>query len=126
MSKKGTTKKHTAEQERIAALKLKFLEYFRELPLQNLAAAHIGRDQDTISSWKATDTEFSEQIRIAKSAWALKNVKGVRSKEWLLERIMRDDFAQRQELTGKGGKDLPTPILNIDTNVSSNNSDKKD
>lgn len=104
-------KKITEEQKRIAELKLKFLEYYRDLPLQNLAADSIGRDDDTISRWKAKDSEFAEQIRIAKADWAKKNVKGVRSKEWLLERVMRDNFAQRTEVTGKDGKDLiPTPI----------------
>lgn len=36
-----------------------------------------------------------------------------------LERKKKDEFSLRQELTGKDGKDLPTPIL---TNVRSNNS----
>lgn len=33
---------------------------------------------------------------------------------------------QRNEITGKDGKDLPTPILKINTDVLRNNSDKED
>lgn len=91
-------------------LKEKFLEYYKELPNQRLAADYIGRDEDTIIAWKKDDSDFSEQVSLARAAWALTNTKRVRSKEWLLERIMKDHFAPRQELTGKDGKDLPIPI----------------
>lgn len=70
--------------------------------------------------------EFLEQVENAKAEWAMKNVKRVRSKEWLLERVMRDNFSPRQELTGKDGKDLPVPIMAIDKNVHRNDGDKKD
>lgn len=115
----------TGEQKRIQDLKEKFLAYFKELPLQNLACAYIGRDDDTISRWKKDDAEFAEQVDNAKAEWAMKNVKRVRSKEWLLERVMRDNFSQRQELTGKEGKDLPTPIIQL-SDVHRNDSNKKD
>lgn len=118
------------EQEKIAELKTKFLEYYRELPIIRLAAASIGRHEDTVHLWKKDDSEFSEQIEKAKAEWTMKNVKVVRDKKWLLERIMRDDFAQRQELTGKDGKDLPTPILSVNPKVedaiSDNHSDEED
>lgn len=116
----------TREQQTIKELKAKFLEYFKELPLQNLACAYIGRSDETITSWKKTDLEFLEQVENAKAEWAMKNVKRVRSKEWLLERVMRDNFSPRQELTGKDGKDLPVPIMAIDKNVHRNDGDKKD
>lgn len=47
--------------------------------------------------------------------------KNLNSSQWYLERKKKDEFSQRTETTGKDGKDLPTPILN----VSTNNSDKK-
>lgn len=93
-------------------LKEKFLEYYRELPVQKLAGESIGKNEDTILLWKKQDSDFSDQIDIARAEWAKRMSKGVKSKEWLLERIMKDHFAQRNELTGKDGKDLPTPILN--------------
>lgn len=76
-------------------LKDKFLDYFRKLPIQKLAADYIGRSEDTISDWKKDDTEFANQIATAKSEWALDKVGKVRSKEWLLERIMNDHFSAK-------------------------------
>lgn len=99
------------EEDNIQELKIKYLEYYRELPVQRLAAAKIGRSDDTIQRWRKEDAVFAVQTDEAKADWAMRNAKGVRSKEWLLERVLRDQFAQRQELTGKEGKDLPTPIL---------------
>lgn len=89
--------------EQIAELKIRFLEYYKELPIIKLAAGWIGRTDDTITNWRKEDPEFSEQIDIAKSEWAKKTTKQVRSKEWLLERIMKDHFAQRNEVTGEDG-----------------------
>ena len=59
------------EQERIARLKLEYLDYYRELPVQKLAAASIGRDDDTIIRWRGQDQEFAEQVQQARAAWAL-------------------------------------------------------
>lgn len=110
--------------QEIARLKQRFLKYFSELPIQHLAGASIGRDADTISRWKAEDAEFAENIAKVKAEWALRNVKKVRSTTWLLERVMRDEFAERKELTGRGGKDLPTPLL-AKIDVHRNNSTKQ-
>ena len=104
-------------------LKDKFIEYFSKLPIQKLAADYIGRSEDTIIDWKKADIEFANRIATAKSEWALDKVGKVRSKEWLLERIMKEQFAQRTELTGKDGKDLPTPILG--NALPSDNSNKE-
>lgn len=40
--------------------------------------------------------------------------------KFVLETLDRENYSKRSELTGKDGKDLPTPIIN----VSSNDSDK--
>ena len=85
-------------------LKKKFLEYFKQLPIQKLAADYINRSEDTITDWKKDDQDFSDQIASAKSEWALKKVKGIKSKEWLLERLMKDHFSPRSEITGKEGE----------------------
>lgn len=74
-------------------LEEKFLEYFRQLPVQKLAANFIGVDQDTILNWKKRDKQFSDQISAAKAEWALSHAKRIMSSEWLLERILRDQFA---------------------------------
>jgi hypothetical protein len=83
--------------------KEKFLEYFKQLPVQKLAANYIGVDEDTISLWKKADSEFSDQIDQAKADWAMRKSKGVKSNEWLLERIMKDHFAEKKP----GEKDDP-------------------
>lgn len=110
----------------IAKLKEKFLKYFAELPVQALAANYIGRDQDTISLWKSRDEGFSEAIDNLRAEYALKNIKQVRSKEWILERVIRDQFRPPQLRTDitSGGK--PIPILGGITNdVHTNNSDSQ-
>lgn len=91
-------------------LKIKFLEYFSEVPIQRYAAAFIGRSEDTITDWKRADSEFSDQVELAKAEYLRKQLGKVRSREWIIERLFKDHFAVRQELTGKDGKDLPTPI----------------
>lgn len=104
-------------------LKQKFLEYFAKLPIQKLAADYIGKSEDTICDWKNADPEFSNQIATAKSEWALDKVGKVRSKEWLLERIMKDHFAPRSPLLDETGK--PIPILGGISNVHTDNSAEK-
>lgn len=76
----------------------KFLEYFKQLPVQKLAAASIGVHENTIINWKNEDCDFCDQVEMAKAEWALKNVKQVRSREWLLERLLRDQFGQNNQV----------------------------
>lgn len=87
-------------------LKEKFLEYYKELPVQKLAGESIGRNEDTISAWKKQDPDFSDQIHMARAEWAKKQSKGIRSKEWLLERVLKDHFSPRSELTGADGEEI--------------------
>ena len=80
----------------------KFLEYFRQLPIQELGANFIGVDENTITRWKKDDQEFADCIASAKSSWALDNARRVRSKEWLLEREMSNHFKERKEVEVSG------------------------
>lgn len=111
-------------QDDIPALKEAYLKYYRELPVQLLAAAKIGRTDDTILNWRKADPEFDRKVEEAKADWAMEHAKKVRSREWLLERVMKQHFAARTELTGADGKDLPTPI--VDIHVPDNHSVPKD
>ena len=86
--------------DKIALLKEKFVKYYRALPVQKLAAAAIGKDEDTIIRWKKTDAGFADQIGFAKADWAMTKTKKIKSEEWLLERIMKDHFSPRNELVG--------------------------
>lgn len=74
------------------ALKQKFLEYYAEVPIQKYAGAYIGRDEDTISRWKQEDADFADQIELKKAEYLRQNLKEVKSKEWILERLFKDHF----------------------------------
>lgn len=41
-----------------------------------------------------------------------------KASEFVLERLKKQEYSTRQELTGKDGKDLPTPIAVINTDTS--------
>jgi hypothetical protein len=92
--------------------KKRFLEYFADVPVQKIASNYIGVHENTILDWKKTDPDFCAQIEFLQGEWIRQNVKEVKSKEWLLERLFRQHFSQRTEITGADGKDLlPTPLL---------------
>lgn len=106
-----TTKAAQRAEEKKRELKEKFLEYYRELPVQKLAAAYIGRDEDTIIVWKHEDRDFSDQMENARAEWARRKSKRVKSEEWLLERVMKDHFAPPKNETDIRIKELPKPLL---------------
>jgi len=112
-------------QDTIKELKERFLVYYRQLPHKTLAANSIGRSLDTINSWEKSDQAFSAQVLEAKADFAQTNMKRVRSREWVLERVLKEEFSERKEMTGKDGKDLPTPLLTGVIDVRSNNSTEK-
>lgn len=87
--------KHSKE---LSKLKRKFFEYYGKLPVQKLAAEFIGKDEDTITNWKKNDKKFSDMLGSLKSEWVLENVGKVKSAEWLLERILKEYFAEKKEV----------------------------
>lgn len=87
-----------------------FLEYFSQLPIQELGANFIGVAENTITNWKKEDQDFCDCIDRAKSQWAMDNAKRVRSKEWLLERVMSNHFKERKQVE----VNIPTPLLGED------------
>lgn len=91
-------------------LKEKFMEYFRKTPIQKFAAAYIGRDENTITLWKKEDQDFCDCIERAKADYVSEKLNRVRSNEWILERVFKGDFAQRNEVTGADGETLQ-PVL---------------
>lgn len=100
-----------------------FLQYFADVPVQKIGASYIGVSEDTIIDWKKADPVFASQIDFLQGEWIRKNVKEVKSREWLLERLFRQHFSERKEITGADGKDLlPTPIMGGNSkNVPGNN-----
>jgi hypothetical protein len=96
-TEKPKVKKKTSRKPKINKLQAKFLEYFRVVPIQKYAAAHIGRSEDTITDWKAQNSDFSDQIEKAKADFVKDKLGGVKSNEWILERLFKDHFAERKE-----------------------------
>jgi hypothetical protein len=117
----------TADEIR-ADKKKRFLEYFADVPVQKIASSYVGVHENTILDWKKADPDFCDQIEYLQGEWIRKNVKEVKSKEWLLERLFRQHFSERKEITGADGKDLlPTPIMGGKSkNVSGNNNIPED
>lgn len=87
--------------DKLVPLKASFLEYFRDVPIQKLAAAYIGRDEDTILRWKKEDADFADQISKAKAEWARKNVKAGGQKQRVAAqahytgRLLREEDSRR-------------------------------
>jgi hypothetical protein len=79
-------------------LKEKFLEYYRELPVLKLAAESVGRNEDTAIRWKKEDPDFAYQVVLARAEWAKRQSKAVKSKEWLLERVLKEHFSEKKEI----------------------------
>jgi hypothetical protein len=107
----------------IAKKKELFKQYYRQLPIIKLCAGKIGVHKTTVYNWLEEDTTFATQLEELKYEFAMENLPQVKNREWVLERILREHFTPRTEITGKDGKDLlPTPIMGGKSkNVSGNN-----
>lgn len=106
----------------IARKKEEFKVYYRQLPIMKLAGGKIGMHYTTVYRWVEEDPIFATQLEQIKYEFAMENLPQVKNREWVLERILREHFTPRVEMTGKDGKDLlPKPIAPIN-NVSGNNS----
>lgn len=96
--------------EDIVRLKDEYVEYYTDVPVQKYAAMAIGRTEETVIEWRASDPDFSNRVEKARAAWVKKKAAKVKA-EFALERLEKDIWAQRTELTGKDGEPLPAPIL---------------
>jgi hypothetical protein len=88
----------TSQRQRLTQLQQKFLEYFREVPIQKYAAAHVGRKEEAIIDWKSKNPNFANQIEDAKAEFVKSKLGGVKSNEWILERLFKDHFAEKKEV----------------------------
>lgn len=101
------------EQEKVIK-KQNFLEYYKQLPVLKLAAASVGKSDDTIRRWRDEDAVFAAQIDFLKAQWALEKSKTIKSTEWLLERVLREEFypPKREEILNEDNEfRLPTIII---------------
>lgn len=109
-TKSGRSSKHIRQ---LSKLKRKFLEYYAKLPIQKLAAEFIGKDEDTITNWKKKDKKFSDRLGMAKSEWALEKASKIKRPEWLLERIMKEHFAEKTEVENSENSELDKTLDRI-------------
>lgn len=92
-------------------------KYLRAGNSQKDSALLAGISEDTFYEWMKK-SEFSEPIKKAEKECKARNIaiiqkaaeKSWQAAAWYLERKFKDEFSLRNELTGKDGKDLPTPI----------------
>lgn len=114
MSKAKVSKRPNKAAE-IARLKELYIEYYSDVPVQKYAAMAIGRDEDTIVLWRKADPEFSGRVEMARAFWVRKKATRVKA-EFALERLEKEVWSERKELTGKGGGPMeiaPTQIMDV-------------
>jgi hypothetical protein len=112
-------------EERKKELKKMYLEYLSDIPVHRWASKYCRIDEDTSKNWRDADKEFSEACEVKISEFVRRTAKRA-NPQFQLERLLKDDFAQRTELTGKDGKDLKTVLVEFikpdgeskDTNTS--------
>src|SRR4051794_36335493 len=98
MPKDKSKQRNQDQLAEIARLKEQYIFYDGQVPIQKLAAGFISRDEDTIITWRNADPELADAVAQAKSDWALSKVRATRDTKFLLERILKDDFAQKVEV----------------------------
>lgn len=77
----------------IEALKIKYLAYYEDVPIQKYAAMAIARDEDTVIRWRKEDAEFADAVQIAKAKWIRKKVLSSKA-EFALERLEKEIFGK--------------------------------
>lgn len=99
------------QKENIELLKEKYIEYYKELPVQKYACMSIARDEDTILTWRKKDTDFADKIDQARADWVKRKASKAKV-EFALERLEKSVFAERKELTGADGEPLSVNVVN--------------
>lgn len=92
-------------------------------------AYHSGIHRATLYRWMQEDEDLKDRIQelqerpILKARQTIvKALDNPSDAQWYLERKRKKEFAQRTEMTGKGGEDLfPKPLLGGSSNVIPNN-----
>lgn len=90
--------------------KKEYLFYLAEVPKHKFACKAVKISEDTGKRWRDEDTDFADLCEAKIAAWVKKTLKKTKP-EFQLERLLRDDFSQRSELTGDEGRPLPIPIM---------------
>lgn len=91
-------------------IKKQYLLYLEEVPKHKFAFKAGKISKDSGKRWRNEDKDFADQCEAKISEWVRKTLKRTKP-EFQLERLLRDDFAQRTEITGNEDKPLPVPIM---------------
>ena len=132
-------KAYTPEQREVI---LESLRPYLEMGFSRSKACKlIGLNETTLSKWVQADNALSiklESWENVLNALAISNIADAIRREaelnddlrkdntkWWLERKMKTDFSTRQEQSGPDGKDLPSPIIQLNRDgISRDNSTK--
>lgn len=79
-------------------LKEQFINYLSEVPSYRFASKSIKKSEDTTKRWRDEDVEFAEACEEAISAFVKRTLRKTKP-EFQLERLLKDDFAQRNQIT---------------------------
>lgn len=75
-------------------IKQKYIDYYRNCPIQRYAAAAVGVSERTIIRWREKDVNFVNRIEAAKSLWIKDRVSKM-SPEKALEKIEAEIFGKK-------------------------------
>jgi len=76
----------------VEELKIEYIKYYIDVPVQKYAAMAIARDEDTIIRWRKEDPDFADAVQRAKAEWVRKRVIATKA-EFALERLEKDVFS---------------------------------
>lgn len=82
-----------------------FIDYLKLVPIYRRAADAVFKSEDTMLNWRNEDDDFSAQCEAAIAECLKRHVRKARP-EFILERLFKDEFAQRHEHTGKDGEPI--------------------
>lgn len=98
-------------------LKKQYLLYLEEVPKHKFACKAVKISEDSGKRWRKEDKDFADQCEARIAVWVRKTLKRTKP-EFQLERLLRDDFSERSEITGD--ENLPIPILGGTNNICPN------
>ena len=90
------------------SIKENYLLYLEEVPKHKFACKAVKISEDTGKRWRDEDRDFADLCEAKIAVWVKKTLKRTKP-EFQLERLLRDDFAQRSEITGE--EQRPIPIM---------------
>lgn len=114
-SKRTAVEKRKQDGAEIARLKDEFIKYFEDVPVQKYAGMFIGRSESQIIRWMKEDVVFANRVEEARAKWVRKKATRVKA-EFALERLEKDIWAERKEVTGKDGGPIelkPVEVMQV-------------